>query len=175
MSSFFNQLSQITTSGTSTPHNNIHSTPTPVAIAAAEDLLRSQFASIHADSDNPRHQAFLESLIASTTEAIDNPPKTVEGVPQSYLDELERVDKRTLKKTDACPICNEAFLDDEYPLVVVLPCHRSHRFDLDCVGPWLRMNGTCPLDRKDLMKKKEAVKPKVGEEGEDDEADLMYA
>jgi len=46
-------------------------------------------------------------------------------------------------------------LDDAYPLVVELPCHKTHRFDLDCVGPWLRLNGTCPLDRKDLMKKRE--------------------
>ena len=82
--------------------------------------------------------------------------------------------KKQLKKSDTCPICGEAFLDDEYPLVVELPCHKTHRFDLDCVGPWLRLNGTCPLDRKDLMKKKEFVKTK--DEGEDEEDyESMYA
>jgi len=34
--------------------------------------------------------------------------------------------------------------------VVQLPCDKAgrHRFDLECVGPWLRVKGTCPLDRK---------------------------
>jgi len=99
----------------------------------------------------------------------------VEGVPQSYLDELERVPKKQLKKDDNCPICGENFLDDPYPLVVQLPCHTTHRFDLECVGPWLRLNGTCPLDRKNLVKKKEVVKAKK-DDGEDEEIyDDLYA
>lgn len=80
--------------------------------------------------------------------------------------------KKTLKKTDTCAICGEAFLDDEFPLVVRLPCHSTHRFDLDCVGPWLRMQGTCPLDRKELMKKREVPKPV---EDDEEELDEMYA
>lgn len=93
-------------------------------------------------------------------------------MPQSYLDELERVPKKSLKKTDTCPICSEPFLDDEFPLVVELPCHPTHKFDLECVGPWLRLNGTCPLDRKELMKKK-GVEKLVDEEEE--YFDDMYA
>lgn len=99
-------------------------------------------------------------------------------MPQSYLDSLERVPKKQLKDSDACPICGEAFLEDEYPLVVELPCHKTHRFDLECVGPWLRLNGTCPLDRKELGKKKEVVKGKREDgDGEEDEEefDSMYA
>jgi hypothetical protein len=173
MSSFFNQLSQISTDGdASAPHNNVHATPNPVEMAAAAGLLREQLEAIHADSDNPRHQNFLESLMSIVQGTIEDPPSKVQGVPQSYLDGLERVDKRKLKKTDSCPICNEAFLDDEYPLVVQLPCHATHRFDMDCVGPWLRMNGTCPLDRKELMKKKEVPKPT---EDEEEDYDDMYA
>lgn len=96
-------------------------------------------------------------------------------MPQSFLDALERVDRKRLKKSDTCPICGEAFLDDEYCLVVELPCHKTHRFDLECVGPWLRLNGTCPLDRKELMKK-EVPKPKDDDEGEDEEDyESMYA
>jgi len=60
-------------------------------------------------------------------------------------------------------------------LVVELPCHPTHRFDLDCVGPWLRFNGTCPLDRKDLMKKKEVIKPKNDYGEDEEEYDSMYA
>jgi hypothetical protein len=65
--------------------------------------------------------------------------------------------------------------DDKYCLVVELPCHKTHRFDLDCVGPWLRLNGTCPLDRKDLMKKKEIVKAKAGEDPDEEDYESMYA
>ena len=53
-----------------------------------------------------------------------------------------------MKADETCPICGEKFLDDQYCLVVVLPCHSTHKFDLECVGPWLRLNGSCPLDRK---------------------------
>jgi len=103
---------------------------------------------------------------------MNHPPEKPAGVPQSYLDSLDRVPNKQLKKSDTCPICAEPFLDDPYPLVVQLPCHPTHRFDLDCVGPWLRLQGTCPLDRKDLLKKKEV--PKVeGEEEED--YDEMFA
>ncbi len=42
-------------------------------------------------------------------------------------------------------------MKDPYPLVVRLPCHKSHMFDLECIGPWLRLHSTCPLDRKDLF------------------------
>jgi hypothetical protein len=83
------------------------------------------------------------------------------------------VPKKALKATDTCPICGECFLDDKFPLVVQLPCHKTHRFDLECVGPWLRLQGTCPLDRKKLLKKKEVPKP--AEDEEEDDYDEMYA
>jgi hypothetical protein len=173
MSSFFNQLSQIETDSTSSrSHNNPNALPTPVDIEAAERLLQDQFLTLLQNSDNPDHGAFLESLINSVQSQIEDPPEKVAGVPQSYLDELERVPKKQLKKSDVCPICAEKFLDDEYPLVVQLPCHKTHRFDLECVGPWLRLQGTCPLDRKDLRKKKEV--PKV-EKGDEEDYDEMFA
>ncbi|KAL2069658.1 hypothetical protein VTL71DRAFT_14337 [Oculimacula yallundae] len=167
MSSFFNQLSQIETTTT----NNPNSTPTPVDVAAAERLLQEQFRfllnSADSSSSDP-HADFLGRLITELDTDIDSPPTKVAGVPQSYLDELDRVDKKTLKKTDTCPICNEAFLDDEYPLVVQLPCHKTHRFDLECVGPWLRLQGTCPLDRKRMIKEKVVVEKKADDEEEED-------
>lgn len=176
MSSFFNQLSQIETDTLTTSHNNIHSTPTPVDVAAAERLLQEQYRALLTSasaSEDARNIAFLTSLITDLEPLIDSPPTKVAGVPASYLDELERVDKRTLKKDDTCPICNEKFLDDEYPLVVVLPCHSTHRFDLECVGPWLRLQGTCPLDRKRLVKEKSVVVEKV--ESEEEDYDEMFA
>lgn len=99
---------------------------------------------------------------------IDSLPDQLEGVPQSYLDELERVPKKYLKKGMTCPICSVDFLEDEYPLVVRLPCHMDHLFDLECIGPWLLMKATCPLDRKKLLEKKV---PKVVDEEEEEDYD----
>ncbi|CZR52039.1 uncharacterized protein PAC_01916 [Phialocephala subalpina] len=170
MSTFFSQLSNVETSSPS--HHNPHAEPTPVEVVAAYNLLRQQYESLLQSAPITSDPTVLNSLISSLETQMDSPPTTVSGVPQSYLDELERVPKKALKKGDTCPICAEKFLDDEYPLVVVLPCHKSHRFDLDCVGPWLRLNGTCPLDRKELMKKKEVIK--VPDDYEE-EFDDMYA
>jgi hypothetical protein len=170
MSSFYNQLSQVEVDAS---HNNPHATPTPVEMAGAYRLLQDQLSVFRLEAPNANSQAFLDGLIDSVLQSIEEPPSKVAGVPQSYLDALERVPKKQLKKTDTCPICGEAFLDDEYPLVVELPCHPSHRFDLDCVGPWLRLQGTCPLDRKDLMKKE--VPKRAEDEDVEEDYESMYA
>ncbi|KUJ23005.1 uncharacterized protein LY89DRAFT_693315 [Mollisia scopiformis] len=156
MASFFSQLSQVETD--SPTHMNDHAIPTPVDVAATYNLLRLQYESLIQSAPPEFDTHVLEELISDIRSSMDSPPEEVRGVPQSYLDELERVPKKSLKKTDKCPICADAFLDDPYPLVVVLPCHSTHMFDLECVGPWLRLNGTCPLDRKELMKKKKEEK-----------------
>lgn len=57
---------------------------------------------------------------------------------------------------------------DQYPLVVELPCHKDHIFDLECITPWLKVNPTCPLDRKELIKKKTPPPPADEEEDYDD-------
>jgi hypothetical protein len=173
MSSFFNQLSQIETTTADTEHNNPNATPTPVQVAAAEQLLQEQYHALRVSATSEGHQEFLDRLIDDIQLLVEVPPTEVEGVPQSYLDELDRVPKKALKATDTCPICGECFLDDRFPLVVQLPCHKTHRFDLECVGPWLRLQGTCPLDRKKLLKKKEVPKPTEDEEEHD--YDEIYA
>ena len=64
---------------------------------------------------------------------------------------------------------------DEYPLVVRLPCHPEHKFDLDCIQPWLKLNTTCPLDRKDLTEKKKPLTPKPAQDEEEEEYDDYFA
>ena len=102
---------------------------------------------------------------------------------------LERIPKKRLRKSDDCPICGNPFLEgkartclkhlpvdvgvDEYPLVVRLPCNDKHMFDLECIQPWLKLNSTCPLDRKNLLEKKPP--PPKQEEDEEEEYDDMYA
>ncbi|CAD6446938.1 8e9065bc-52d4-4531-9b59-1e4c1b7e1d2b [Sclerotinia trifoliorum] len=152
MSSFFNQLSQIETSTSTTDpswhHNNPHAVPTPVDVAASYRLLQDQFLTLRTNDPSSSTASLLDILINSITSQIDDPPTTISGCSQAYLDTIDRVPRSSLKPDETCPICGEKFLDDQYCLVVVLPCHPAHKFDLECVGPWLRLNGTCPLDRK---------------------------
>ena len=101
-----------------------------------------------------------------------------DGLPYRYPTELERVPRKLLQKTMDCPICSNPFLDDPYPLVVRLPCSPKHMFDLECIAPWLKLQATCPLDRKDVSgrKKKEVEEPKAEEADEEEgEWDDMYA
>lgn len=91
---------------------------------------------------------------------------------------LDRVPRTQLNSSQVCPICNNPFLEDQYPLVVRLPCHPTHLFDLECVRPWLRLRGTCPLDRTDFAKQereKVEARRKMAEEDEEEEWDGMYA
>ena len=90
---------------------------------------------------------------------------------------LDRVPKTSLKPAQSCPICGNAFLEDKYPLVVRLPCHPTHLFDMECVRPWLRLRGTCPLDRTDFAKQereKAEARRKKPVEDEEEEWDGMY-
>jgi hypothetical protein len=55
----------------------------------------------------------LEQMIDALRHIAEAPPDKVEGVPDSFIDGLDRVPNKTLKKTDDCPICGNPFLDGE--------------------------------------------------------------
>lgn len=196
MSSFTSQLHQITNeSSSSAPgahtqtqeqHNNPHALPTPTDLVGLFRLVQDQFSTLAVDSPDATNRDLLQTLSEALEADLMNLPKQVEGVSQEFLDTLDRVPKKSLKKDDACPICAEKFLDDQYPLVVELQCHHTHRYDLDCVAPWLQLKGTCPMCRQDLTKydpKKKGVSERIeklwqgksAEEEEDDEdPDMLY-
>lgn len=114
-------------------------------------------------------------LLFDNVDEMFNGSSQKKGVSQEYLDSLDRVPKKSLKKDENCPICATPFLDDEYPLVVRLPCSALHKFDLECVGPWLTLHADCPLCRKNLLKKNEPPKPDPeAEEEEEEEFDDFY-
>ncbi|KAI9794618.1 MAG: hypothetical protein M1816_004505 [Peltula sp. TS41687] len=156
LSTFFSALSTIDTTHTSNPH----ALPTPVDVSAPYRLLADAFQVMRrdgageSDSDND-YASLMDTLTEALLREAETPPREVQGCDQEFLDGLDRVPKTSLKKADVCPICNNPFLDDKYPLVVRLPCHRNHVFDLECIAPWLKLHSTCPLDRIDLLKRKE--------------------
>lgn len=177
-------------------HNNPHAVATPPDVNGLLRLLLSQFTTLHpelagtegggldgADNpDDPAHEQAIRRIVSELVGDLDRPTE-VKGVSQEYLDMLERVPKKTLKPDDACPICAENFLDDQYPLVVELRCKtKNHKFDLDCVAPWLQMKGDCPMCRADQTqydprnsKKKVQPQQQQEEEEEDEDPDMMYA
>ncbi|GAB1315783.1 hypothetical protein MFIFM68171_05993 [Madurella fahalii] len=182
MSTFTAHLHTISPESSTSPdrpsshHNNPHAVPSPTDTSALFRLIQDQMGTLATTAPTESNRTFLQSLVEALELDVARPPRQIEGVSQEYLDGLDRVPKKTLKEDDTCPICAERYLDDDYPLVVELPCHGSHRFDLECVGPWLRAKGTCPLCRKELGKRKEVV-PAAGEEGEEEEDDMdgLYA
>ncbi len=154
-------------------HNNPHAVPSPADTSALFRLLQDQMGTLATTAPTETNRAFLQSLVESLELDVERPPVQIEGVSQEFLDGLDRVPRKTLKTDDTCPICAERYLDDQYCLVVELPCHGSHRFDLECVGPWLRGKGTCPLCRKEVGKRKVVEGKKKEEEEEEEEEDDM--
>lgn len=124
----------------------------------------------------------LEGMIGVLLRMADRPPTEMKGVDEEYIAKLDRVNVKKMKKDADCPICGNAFVDDPHPLLVRLPCHPSHVFDLECIRPWLLLNGSCPLDRVDLAKRErdrkqkhlEEIKKKAAPEDEEEEWDGLY-
>ena len=122
-----------------------------------------------AGSTGDNNGELLGGLVASLMSSAEHPPEQVHGVSDEFLEQLERVPKKSLKAGMSCAICALPFLEDPYPLVVRLPCHRDHIFDLACIQPWLKLNPTCPLDRQKLLKEKSTPPPVGAEEQEYDD------
>lgn len=116
-------------------------------------------------------QSFLEALDRMGSEFSP----TEEGVDDAFLDSLERVDVSTLAEGADCPICTNRFVDNDYPLIVQLPCvalKKAHVFDMDCISPWLKVNSTCPLCRFNVHDAAKIRKQRLQEElalAQDDE------
>ncbi|CAK3955439.1 RING finger [Lecanosticta acicola] len=179
LSTFFSTLDLVDTSGNRQPQN-ANSLPLPQDISAAFRTLANAFemmrggeAAASATNGGDANEELLQRLVESLMNSAEHPPTEVHGVSDEFIEQLERVPKKSLREDQSCPICANPFLDDSHPLVVRLPCHKDHMFDLECIQPWLKLNPTCPMDRQELLKKKEVPKP--AEADEEEEYDDMYA
>jgi hypothetical protein len=107
LSTFFSTLELVDTSGEHTPHHNVNALPEPASVAAAHRTLANAFLAMSQDGSA---NELLESMIQQLVQNADYPPEKVEGVPDGFLDDLDRVNKDKLEEKD-CPICNNPFLD----------------------------------------------------------------
>ena len=153
----------------------------PGDVSAAFRSLAEAFGVMRRGSDDEAGE-LLDGMIDALMQNAERPPKEVKGVDEQYIAELERVSVKKVKQDADCPICGNPFSDDPHPLLVRLPCHPSHVFDLECVRPWLRLRGTCPLDRTDLAKRErdrkqrqlDNIKKNAAPEDEEEEWDGLY-
>ena len=180
LSTFFSTLSEIA------PENAENRTregavPVPGDVSAAFRSLAEAFSIMRRDNDDADTD-LLQSMIEALMSSAERPPKEVKGVDDEYIHNLERVNIKKVRKDADCPICGNAYSEDPHPLIVRLPCHPTHIFDLECVRPWLKLNGTCPLDRVDLAKRErerkakhlEDIKKKAAPEDDEEEWDGLY-
>jgi len=57
------------------------------------------------------HDELLESLVESLMSSAEHPPTEVQGVSDEFIEQLERVSKKSLKPDMSCPICSNPFLE----------------------------------------------------------------
>lgn len=178
LSTFFSTLTEITPESRRTRE---HAVPVPGDVSAAFRILAEAFGVMRSEGGGESGE-LLDSMIDALMQTAERPPREVEGVDEEYIAALERVSIKKVKKDADCPICGNPFVDDPHPLLVRLPCHPTHIFDLECVRPWLLLKGTCPLDRVDLAKRErerkkkqlEEIKKNAAPEDDEEEWDGLY-
>lgn len=116
--------------------------------------LHPAFSSMFNMVGNPGDYVFgqnaLDNIITQMMESAqgrDAPPpadeETISALPTS------KVTKEMVDANMDCAVCKEEFVLDEP--VIDLPC--KHHFHDDCIKPWLKTNGTCPVCRYSLVTK----------------------
>ncbi|KAI5963403.1 hypothetical protein KGF57_001281 [Candida theae] len=138
------------------------------AVPSFEDRFTESTTSLESISAALNQLRSLDNsdLADSLLNILDSNPKQ-KGVNAEFLDTLERVPVSQLSDDEFCPICTNKFKDDKYPLIVKLPCgvkNSKHYFDLECIGPWLMTNSTCPMCRTNVLEVEENRRKRIEEE-----------
>ncbi|KAK3717378.1 hypothetical protein LTR37_005767 [Vermiconidia calcicola] len=122
LSTFFSTLDHIDTSGTRQPHN-AHAQPMPRDISAAFRNLANAFEMMRggdeaSNSGQGGVDDLLGNLVQSLIESAEHPPSEVQGVSDEFIEQLERVPKKSLKEDMSCPICSNPFLEGKTTMSV---------------------------------------------------------
>ncbi len=102
---------------------NQHALPLPENVAALYRNLANAFEMMRGGAGGAaqqNHDTLLSSLIEELMRNADDPPTEVKGVPDSFLDGLDRVPNKSLKRSESCPICGNPFLDGESTTEVII-------------------------------------------------------
>ncbi|KAL8650685.1 MAG: hypothetical protein Q9210_003678 [Variospora velana] len=169
LSTFFSNLELVNTSNT----QNSNATPMPADMRAVFITLSDAFRSMRQDGGGN----LLDTLIETLEADAESPPREVKGVSDGFLDGDYIAGLSPILEENYCGLPAFESADSsnyQYPLVVRLPCHKDHIFDLECIAPWLKLHATCPMDRKNLLKKKEPPPPPPPPAEEDEEEDGEY-
>ncbi|KAI9888262.1 MAG: hypothetical protein M1814_000787 [Vezdaea aestivalis] len=98
LSTFFNSLSQVETSGTpDRAHNNANALPTPPDLEAVFRNLRDAFLVMQRDGGG--NNLLLETMVNALDSDMDRLPKEVRGVSDEWL-----ADRKDLVKKEKAPL-----------------------------------------------------------------------
>ncbi|ORY97783.1 hypothetical protein BCR43DRAFT_523899 [Syncephalastrum racemosum] len=117
---------------------------------------------------NPNDYVFsqnaLDNIITQLMEQTSGrnaPPPAPEDVINK-LPHRELTEKERESQTD-CAVCKEEF--EIHETVTELPC--AHLFHDDCIKPWLKVNGTCPVCRRSLNSESSGDNPRHEEQDQE--------
>jgi len=80
---------------------------------------------------------------------VPAPDEMIEKLPRTHVAPGSALTEKE------CAVCKDTFEPSENELVITLPCSSNqkyqHTFHKDCIVPWLKQNGTCPVCRFQLV------------------------
>ena len=79
-------------------------------LANAFEMMREGDAHA-ANESHHSHDDLLGRLVSTLMESAEHPPSEVQGVSDEFIEQLERVPKKSLKPDMSCPICSNPFLE----------------------------------------------------------------
>nr|CAG8585219.1 15232_t:CDS:2 [Entrophospora candida] len=129
------------------------------------------------------HQEFLDNLISQLTEEANASAKGPPPASKSFINKLPIVPKSDINSDETCIICADKFHGGGDKLVTSLPC--KHKFDKECIIPWLELHNTCPNCRHEVdsddpiwrQKQKDLKNQQIRQEDDEEDVDpidFMY-
>ncbi|RIA96424.1 hypothetical protein C1645_673404, partial [Glomus cerebriforme] len=98
--------------------------------------------------NNGNQQQFLDNLVTQLLEEANASAKGPPPASKNFIKNLPKVPKSEITSDDTCIICAEKFSANEKANITKLPC--NHKFDKDCILPWLELHNTCPNCRYEV-------------------------